>query len=272
LFLTGSFERLPPTASQWGEPLIVAYDVGYGTDEDLISAQQNVSPDFLATIDDSGKLIIKKRDGFLFDCVDVSIEEGSINCLLGPHDSSSFLLKILAKKLQPVEGTVHHASGLQVGYCSAQIINELTSSIDATTTALEYLTPRYPQKTEKDIRGHLTLFGLSPESQAKTPLCYLSGGESFRFALAVLMLDDPPVLCIENPTSSLDVESVNALIHGLQNWNGTLVMTSVDAFFLRSLDGVKCFVIVPEEGKLRRISSEMQGIDGYLRAFKYTEW
>lgn len=249
----------------------MAYDIGFGTDRELISAQLNVSPDSLATINDEGKLKIQKRDGFLFDCVDICIEEGSKNCLLGPHDSSASLLQVLAKKLQPVEGTVHHASGVQVGYCNSQTISDLIADVDAKTTALDYLTPRYPQKTEKELRGHLTSFGLSPSSQEKTPLCYLSGGESFRFALAALMLNDPPVLCIENPSSSLDVESVHALIHGLQNWNGTIVMTSVDAFFLRSLDGVKCFVIVPEEGKLRRIPSEMQGIDGFLKTLQFDE-
>ncbi|KAL3916568.1 MAG: hypothetical protein SGILL_005116 [Bacillariaceae sp.] len=263
--------QLPPISSQWGEPLISAYDVGYGTDKAAISAHQVVSPDSLATIDDNGKLTIHKRDGFLFDCVDICIEEASINCLLGPHDCSSFLLQILAKKLKPVEGTVHHAGGVNVGYCSPHSIKELIASMDTTTTALDYLTHIYPRKTEKEIRGHLTLFGMSAESAGKTPLCFLSGGESFRFALATVLLGGPPVLCIENPTSSLDVESVHALIHGLENWNGTVVMTSVDAFFLRSLDSVKCFAIVPEEGKLRRIPPELQGIDGYLKTFQFDE-
>jgi len=132
-------------------------------------------------------------------------------------------------------------------------------------TALQFLCQQNPLKSESELRSHLTLFGLSPTSQGKTSVCYLSGGEVFRFALATIMLDHPPVLCIESPTASLDVESVQALAHGLKHWNGTVVMSSVDAFFLRSLGDVKCFVIVTEEGKLRRIPPGMQGIDGYLK-------
>lgn len=257
----------PPTNSVWGEPLIVACDVGYGTDKEAMGRQKEVSPDSLVSVDEDGTIQIAKRDGFLFDCVDICIEEGSINCLLGPDNCSSYLLQILARQLAPVEGTVHHPAGVPVGYLSTQTIRELVSSTDSVTTALHHLSQLHPQKSENEIRGHLSLFGLSPTSQGKTPICYLSGGEAYRFALARTMLEDTPVICMENPTASLDVESVRALAYGLQHWNGTVVMTSVDASFLRALPDLNCFVIVPEDGKLRRIPPEMQGIDGYLKMF-----
>lgn len=122
---------------------------------------------------------------------------------------------------------------------------------------------RFPEKTEKDIRGELTAFGLSPK-QASTNVKFLSGGERSRLCLASLMLNDPQVLIMDEPTSHLDVESVEALIYGLKKWNGTLVMVSHDANFLRSLGG-NCFVIVKDEGKLRRIPD---GIDSYLKTFR----
>jgi ATPase subunit of ABC transporter with duplicated ATPase domains len=165
---------------------------------------------------------------------------------------------------------VHHASGIRVGYCDSDLLSEVVSSAGSTATALEFLCRQYPQKQEKDIRAHLTGFGLSPSSQGKTPVCCLSGGETFRFVLAKVMMDNPPVLFVENPTSSLDVESVQALAHGLREWNGTLVMVSQDASFCRSMD-VKCFVVVPEEGKLRRIvdnGADGGGMDAYLKTLK----
>ncbi|KAG7352893.1 ABC transporter ATPase [Nitzschia inconspicua] len=254
----------PQTTSEWGEALIVAYDVGYGIDKEAIRKQSEEYREKFATIDNDGNICIIKRDGFLFDCVDICIEEGSINCLLGPDNCSSFLLQILAKKLAPVEGTVYHPPGVRVGHCSSQIIGELISNADTSTTALVYLSQLYPHKSDNEIRGHLAQFGLSPTSQGKTPLCCLSGGEAFRFVLAKIMLEDFPVICIENPTASLDVESVQALAYGLQDWNGTIVMTSVDSFFLRMISDLRCFVILEDDGKLRKLPPEMQGIDAYL--------
>ena len=86
------------------------------------------------------------------------------------------------------------------------------------------------------------------------------------------MLENPSVLCLEHPTSHLDVESVKALSHGLQQWNGTLIMICQDASFLRSLEGLKCVVVVPEEGKVQRIVDDerggMQGMDAYLSSLQ----
>eukprot|EP00536_Pseudo-nitzschia_multiseries_P016249 jgi/Psemu1/292441/fgenesh1_pg.1055_\ len=216
----------------------------------------------------------------------------SRTCLLGPGGYTSCLLKILAKKIAPTEGTVHHSPGLAIGFCDGgdprvdAIANAIAiANAPPTITVLEYLVDRFPNKTETDLRSHLAAFGLSSVASqvVGTPLACLSGGESFRFVLAtVFLLDDnddddaaaapPPVLFLEHPTSHLDVESVQALAHGLREWNGTLVVTSHDASFIRSLgEDVRCVVIVPEEGKIRRIveddRSGVQGIDVYLESF-----
>ena len=111
----------------------------------------------------------------------------------------------------------------------------------------------------------MTSFGLSPTAQSKTPVCHLSGGEQCRFVLATIMVEIPPVLCLDDPTCHLDVESVQALVYGLRQWNGTLILVSQDANFLRSLENVKCVVIMPHEGKIRRIDG---GMDVYLKSFR----
>lgn len=213
-----------------------------------------------------GEIQIVKKAGFLFDYVAFCIEEGSRYCILGETAcGKSTLLKILAQKINPVEGEVFHASGVSIGYFDADVVDGIMENVGATTTALQYLTEQCPQKTEEFLRGHMAAFGLSPTTQTKTPLCFLSGGEKCRFALAMVMLDNPQVLILDNPTSNLDVQSVQALIYGLKQWNGTLIMVSQDVFFVRSLEDVKCAVLIPAEGKLRRIDG---GIDAYLKSFQ----
>ena len=248
----------------------MACDVGYGTSKDEYF-DPNPEPICLGNVDDR-KFLVEKRPGFLFDCVDMCIEEGSTTCILGPSNATLALFEILSKRLAPVEGTVNLAPGVRVGYCDSQVMRELVSRVGSKTktTALEFLTQEFPQKSDQELRAHMTAFGLSPASQTKTPVCFLSGGETFRFVLAKIMVEEPPVLCLEHPTWNLDVESVQALAHGLREWSGTLILVCHDANFLRSLENVKCVVVIPEEGKIRRIVDDggMYGMDAYLKTLQ----
>lgn len=211
---------------------------------------------------------IEKKEGYLFDCVDLSVDEGSTVCILGANGSGkSTLLRLLAQRESPLEGKIHHAQGVTIGYfdqheADALVQNTLVES-RGVVTPLSLLMKRFPKKTEQDIRGELTSFGLDPK-QAATNIRFLSGGERSRLCLANLMLSDPDILIMDEPTSHLDVESVEALIYGLKQWNGTTVMVSHDANFIRSLEG-QCYVIMPEEGKLRSVRG---GIDFYLSSFQ----
>ena len=220
--------------------------------------------------DRQGEFVIVKKKGYLFDCFDFCINEGHKYCILGKNASGkSSLLRLLAKREEPLEGSIHHALNVQIGYFGQetmdQLLQDASSDPGVAVTAVSYLAKRFPSKTEKDLRGSLTDFGLSPE-QAATNIRFLSGGERCRLCLASLMLDHPHVLCLDNPTTNLDVESVEALIHGLQQWkDGTVVMVSHDSNLIRELEA-ECVVLMEEEGKLRRIDGT---IDDYLRAFKY---
>lgn len=257
--MTGSFirYRFRNTTSHWGEPLIMAMDVGhgYGVDGNTDSVEA----------DEITKNGIVKKSGFLFDCVDLCIDEGSTTCILGANgNGKSTLLRLLSKKEYPIEGKIHHASNINIAHFDQHAVDDFIDvDSDKVYTALSLLSERFPNKTEQDIRGELTAFGLNPK-QASTNIQFLSGGERCRLCLAALMLNDPHVLIMDEPTSHLDVESVEALVYGLKRWNGTLIMVSHDAHFIRSLGG-NCYVIMKEEGKIRRIPD---GIDSYLKSFR----
>lgn len=253
------------TNCTWGEPLIMAMDVGHGYGYGPFPETADKVP----APSDEDPIVIRKKPGYLFDCVDLCVKEGHKYCLLGDNSSGkTTLLRLLAKREEPLEGSIHHASNVQIGYLGQETMDQLLEDASASkgvTTALSYLAERYPSKTEKELRGELTNFGLSP-TQAATNVRFLSGGERCRLCLAALMLEHPHVLCLDNPTTNLDVESVEALIHGLQQWkDGTVVMISHDINVIRSLEA-ECAVLVESEGKLRRIDGT---IDQYLKTFKY---
>lgn len=236
------------TTSTWGdEPLVMVMDVGH-------------------------RYADEASNDLIFDCVELAIREGSRTTILGENGSGkSTLLSIIAGKTTPVQGTVHFATGISIGYFHQHIADELIGdSIDDTdactsggiVTPLSLLTKLFPHKTEHDLRSEFTNFGLSPQ-QTNTNIRFLSGGERCRLCMTTMMLKDPHLLVIDEISNHLDVESVEALIYGIRKWNGTLIMASHDANLIRSIGGL-CYVVMEKEGKLRRIDG---GIDAYLKAF-----
>jgi ATPase subunit of ABC transporter with duplicated ATPase domains len=227
-------------SSTWGdEPLVMVMDMGHGYDGSLI-----------------------------FDCVDLSFREGSRTTILGENGSGkTTLLSIIAGSISPTVGTVHFANGITIGHFRQNAVDHLFSDLVVASengggivTPLSFLAGKFPSKSEQDIRGELTRFGLSPK-QAATNVRFLSGGERCRVCMVSMMLESPQLLVIDEVSNHLDVESVSALIYGLRKWNGTIVMASHDANFIREMGG-DSYVLF--DGKLMRLDG---GIDAYLQVF-----
>ena len=225
--------------SHWGdEPLCMIMDMGHGYADDIGGG-----------------------NSLIFDCVDLSIREGSRTTILGENGcGKSTLLSIIAGTITPSVGTVHFATGISIGYFNQHAVDNLFSDTSGEmVTPLSYLMEVYSSKTEQDVRGELTRFGLSPK-QASTNVRFLSGGERCRFCMVSMMLDNPQLLVIDEMTNHLDVESVSALIYGLNKWNGTIVMASHDCNFIRQIGG-EAYVLY--DGKLLRVDD----IDAFLKVF-----
>jgi ATP-binding cassette subfamily F protein 3 len=239
-------------SSEWGEPLIRAMDVGHGYKVSTTNKGRSA-----ATFNP-----LQTQESLMFDCVELCISERGRYCILGASASGkSVLLRLLAKIEDPLEGTIHHASNLDIGYMDQRAVDRLLESGNDGLNTLSFLSAQFPTKSEQELRGELSLFGLSPK-QVTTSIRFMSGGERKRLCLAVIMLRNPPVLFLDQPTSDLDMESVEALIHGLKNWSGTLVTATHDMNFIRSLE-MDCYALV--QGRLRHVNG---GVDQYLKSFK----
>ena len=96
------------------------------------------------------------------------------------------------------------------------------------------------------------------------PVRVLSGGEKSRLSLVKLLLDPPNFLLMDEPTTHLDMASIEALVAALQQFEGTLVFISHDVYFIRELAKQ---VVHVENGSIRKFSGNY---DYYVEKTKQT--
>ncbi|MBX3731694.1 MAG: ABC-F family ATP-binding cassette domain-containing protein [Verrucomicrobiae bacterium] len=163
--------------------------------------------------------------------LDFQAERGDRTVLVGPNGAGkSTLIKLLAGVLRPQAGTRDIGLRVKIGYFS-QYRSEM---LDASRTVLEEVfdTPRLVRETE--VRALLGCF-LFREDDVRKRVGVLSGGEKSRLALVKLLLDPPNFLLMDEPTTHLDMGSIDAVIAALSEFTGTLVFISHDVHFIRAL-------------------------------------
>ncbi|HEY3932079.1 MAG TPA: ABC-F family ATP-binding cassette domain-containing protein [Verrucomicrobiae bacterium] len=163
--------------------------------------------------------------------------------LVGPNGAGkSTLLKILAGVVVPQSGTRTLGHNAKAGYYSQYRIEMLQES----RTVFEEAMDTTQRVTEQFIRTLLGSFLFRGDDVFKK-VSVLSGGEKSRLALVKLLLDPPNLLLMDEPTTHLDMASIDALVGALKQFKGTLVFISHDVYFIRALSG---HVVHVNAGKL----------------------
>ena len=164
--------------------------------------------------------------------------------LVGPNGAGkSTLLKILAGVLVPQSGTRTLGHNAKAGYYSQYRVEMLHPE---SRTVFEEAMDTTPRVTEQFIRTLLGSFLFRGDDVFKK-VSVLSGGEKSRLALVKLLLDPPNLLLMDEPTTHLDMASIDALVGALKQFKGTLVFISHDVYFIRALSG---HVVHVNAGKL----------------------
>ena len=156
-------------------------------------------------------------------------ERGQRTVLVGPNGAGkSTLLKLLGGVLPVQHGTRESGHNVRVGYFSQNRIEVLNPKLTVLESALDAPHP-VSEQTARTVLGSFLFRG----DDVFKSVAVLSGGEKSRLALVKLLLDPPNLLLMDEPTTHLDIGSIDALIGALKQYHGTLIFISHDVHFIR---------------------------------------
>ena len=158
-------------------------------------------------------------------------ERGQRTVLVGPNGAGkSTLLKLMAGVLPVHHGVRALGHNVRAGYFSQNRIDVLNPKHTVLESALDAPNP-VSEQTARTVLGSFLFRG----DDVFKSVTVLSGGEKSRLALVKLLLDPPNLLLMDEPTTHLDVGSIDALIGALKQYHGTLIFISHDVHFIRAI-------------------------------------
>jgi ABC-type multidrug transport system ATPase subunit len=196
--------------------------------------------------------------------VEWRIAPGERTGLLGVNGAGkSTLLGLITGDNQPSAGTVRRGQTVRIAALSQQL-GQLEDHLgEPVRDILARLRTSYTigsgSKAQDLTPGQLLeRLGFST-AQLSTPVKDLSGGQQRRLQLLLILLDQPNVLILDEPTNDMDTDMLAVIEDLLDSWPGTLIVVSHDRYFIERVTDQQYAIL---RGHLRHLPG---GVDEYLR-------
>ncbi|MCV7250753.1 ABC-F family ATP-binding cassette domain-containing protein [Mycobacterium hackensackense] len=192
------------------------------------------------------------------------IAPGERTGILGVNGAGkSTLLGLVDGSVQPTEGRVKRGKTVKVATLT-QGVDKLAGHLDdpvrvvLTQLASTYTFGSGSKAQELTPSQLLERLGFA-SAQLSTPIKDLSGGQQRRLQFLLILLEQPNVLILDEPTNDLDTDMLAAMEDLLDSWPGTLIVVSHDRYFLERVTDQQYGIL---GGRLRHLPG---GVDEYLR-------
>ena len=168
----------------------------------------------------------------LFKGLNLMIKAGERIAVIGPNGiGKTTLLRCLVGDLMPDAGAVKWSENANIGYFAQDHAADFASD----TTLVDWLNQwKHEGQDEQVLRSTLGRL-LFPKDDIYKAVNIVSGGEQGRLLFGKLILQQPNVMVMDEPTNHMDMESIEALNYALENYPGTLIFVSHDREFVSSV-------------------------------------
>lgn len=191
----------------------------------------------------------------MFERLNIIIRKGDKVVFVGPNDlAKTMLFEILMNEAQADSGTFKWGVSTRRAYFPKDNSKFFNSQLDIA----DWLKTYSPNTEEEYIRSFLGRMLFSGEEALK-PVNVLSGGEKARCMFTRMMVIQPNVLILDEPTSHLDLESITSLNRGLSKFPGTILFSSHDHQLIQTV--ANRIIEITPKGYIDRISTTF---DEYL--------
>lgn len=191
----------------------------------------------------TGKLIFSctdmsfayRHDKPILENINLDLRFGDRAVLLGRNGSGkTTLLKLLQKQIAPLSGEIRIGNEVKIKYI------DQTSTLDGELSPLEHFySHRYTQEQARSLMAQF----LFTQSEAASALKNLSGGQQQRFTFLFTFAIAPEWLILDEPTNNLDPETWELLLSLVNEYSGSLLLTTHDNAFIEGMVNKRTWVL-----------------------------
>ena len=188
------------------------------------------------------------------------IAPGERTGILGANGAGkSTLLSLVTGDLEPTRGRVKHGKTVQIGMLDQQFSQLEKIGSDRVREVLAQTKASFTIDGKEHTPAQLLeRLGFRRE-HLSARVDDLSGGQKRRLQLLMLLLGEPNVIVLDEPTNDVDSDMLTAMEDLLDSWPGTLIVVSHDRYLLERVTDQQYAIL---EGTLRHVPG---GVDEYLR-------
>ncbi|WP_237187123.1 ABC-F family ATP-binding cassette domain-containing protein [Rothia nasimurium] len=171
----------------------------------------------------------------------------------------STLLGLVTGSVQPTRGRVKHGKTVKVATLTQQLDELREVENDRVSDVIGRKRTSYVAGGKEMTPGQLLERLGFTSAQLSTPVKDLSGGQKRRLQLLLILLDEPNVLILDEPSNDLDTDMLAAMEDLLDTWPGTLLVVSHDRYLMERVTDQQYALI---DGTFRHLPG---GVDEYLQ-------